>query len=100
MRYQEIEEAYPNYFLKLNDLFRQITSDSKNDAKLVQQDYIQNKVKKTKIKLKIFIKKAVNLVAKDSNGNVYIFFVFNVFECRFIDLTYFIRTFNAFPSFY
>ena len=78
MRYQEIEEAYPNYFLKLNSLFKDITSDSKNDAKIVQQDYIQNKIKKTKIKLKIFIKQAMNLIAKDSNGkNDFCFFSFD-----------------------
>jgi len=67
-RYEEIEKAFPNYFLKLNTIFKNITEDSKLDVKAVHQDYIQSKVKKTKIRLKIFIKNAINLMAKDSNG--------------------------------
>jgi hypothetical protein len=67
-RYEEIEKTFPNYFLKLNTIFKNITEDSKLDVKAVHQDYIQSKVKKTKIRLKIFIKNAINLMAKDSNG--------------------------------
>lgn len=67
-RYKEIDEAYPNYFLKLNTIFKNITEDSRLDVKNVHQAYIQNRVKKNKILLKIFVKNAVNLMAKDSNG--------------------------------
>ena len=68
VRYEEVDRAYPFYFQKLKKLFKYVTSDMESDIKLVQKDYIDNNVKKIKTKLRIFVKNACTLIAKDSNG--------------------------------
>jgi hypothetical protein len=67
-RYEDLNTTFPNYFIKLKDLFSDISNDTKNDVKLVQQHFYQQTVKQIKTKLKIFVKNAVNLVAADSCG--------------------------------
>ena len=67
-RYQDICRAYPSYFTKLDNIFKHLTDDTKKDIKKIQDDYLNKNVKQMKTKLKIFVKSASNLIAKDSCG--------------------------------
>jgi hypothetical protein len=67
-RYEDLNTTFPNYFVKLKELFSDLSNETKTDIKLVQQHFYQQTVKQIKTRLRIFVKNAINLVAADNCG--------------------------------
>lgn len=67
-RHNEIERSYPSYLNKIRNTFKIDATEFKNDIKRVQQNYLNRTEKQIKTRLRIFVKNACDLLAKDSCG--------------------------------
>ncbi len=74
-RVNDVKEVHPCLLSTIEKLFVQNQISLNNtihsldyDIRQVQQDYLNKSVKKIKTKLKIFVKNAIGLIAKDSCG--------------------------------
>ena len=71
-RYQDVKDTSPLLYSTLDSLFVQngitLVNSIEADIRQVQTDYLNKSVKKIRTKLKIFVKNAIGLIAKDSCG--------------------------------